>query len=144
MNASQNLKKKSNGDHCYKEAPVKTTVPNLQYLCANGIGFDSHPSDWFNLNLSKDCNRKTHPKSVTCDYLTGWLNIKAMKLGAGKRGVKYKDFVDFNKQELMAHLAVYFLHAISPSPQVEMKFKNQTEDPVMDQTFVIVCLENEV
>ena len=30
----------------------------------------------------------------------------------------------------MAHLAVYFLSAISPSPQVEMKFKNQTEDPV--------------
>ena len=30
----------------------------------------------------------------------------------------------------MAHLAVYFLHDISPSLQVEMKFKNQTEDPV--------------
>ena len=67
---------------------------------------------------------------MTCDDLTGWLNIKAMMLGAGKRGGKYKYFVDFNKQELMAHLAVYFLHSVLSSPQVEMKFKNQTEDPV--------------
>ena len=67
---------------------------------------------------------------MTCDDLTGWMNIKAIILGAGKIGVKYKDFVNFNKQELMAHLDVYFLHAISPSPQVEMKFKNQTEYPV--------------
>ena len=63
---------------------------------------------------------------MKCDDIEGWMNIKAMMLGAGKIGGKYKDFVDFNKQELMAHLAVYFLHAISPSPQVEMKFKNQT------------------
>ena len=53
-----------------------------------------------------------------------------MVLGAGKRGGKYKYYVDFNNQELMAHLAVYFLHAISTSLQVDMKFKNQTEDPV--------------
>ena len=90
MNASGNLKKKPNGDHCSKEAPVTTTVPNLQYLFANGIGFDSHPADWFNLYLPKDRNRKTHPKAVTCDDLTGWLNIKAIMLGAGKRGVSIK------------------------------------------------------
>ena len=67
---------------------------------------------------------------MKCDDLIGFLNIKAIILGAGKRGGKYKDYVEFNQQELMAHLAVYFLHAISPSPQVEMKYKNQTEDPV--------------
>ena len=50
-----------------------------------------------------------------------------MLLCAGKIGGKYTYFVGFNKQELMAHLDVYFLHAISPSPQVEMKFKNQTK-----------------
>ena len=45
LNASGNLKKKSNKEHCYKEALVITTVPNLQYLFVNGIGFDSHPAD---------------------------------------------------------------------------------------------------
>ena len=43
LNASGNLKNKSNGEHCYKEAPVTTTVLNLKYLFSNGIGFDSHP-----------------------------------------------------------------------------------------------------
>ena len=45
LNAGGNLKMKSNGKHFYKEAPVTTTVPNLKYLFANGIGFDSHPAD---------------------------------------------------------------------------------------------------
>lgn len=30
----------------------------------------------------------------------------------------------------MSHLALYLLHSISPSPQVEMKFRSQKEDPV--------------
>ena len=67
---------------------------------------------------------------MTCDDLTGWLNIKAIMVGAGKRGGKYKYFVGFNKQELMAHLAVYFLHGILPYPRVQMKFKNENEDLV--------------
>ena len=67
---------------------------------------------------------------MTCDDLTSWLNTKAMMLGAGKRGGKYKDFADFSKSEVMKHLSVYLLHGISPSPQVELKFKNQLEDPV--------------
>ena len=75
LNASGNPKKKSNGEHCYKEAPVTTTVPNLKYLFANDIGFDFHPADWFNLYLPKYRNRKTHPKAVTCDDITGWMNI---------------------------------------------------------------------
>ena len=87
LNSSGNLKKKSNGENFYKEAPVTTTVQNLQYLFSNGIGFDSHPSDWFNLYFPKYRNRKTHPKPVACDDLTGWMNIKAIMLGAGKRGV---------------------------------------------------------
>ena len=61
---------------------------------------------------------------MTCDDFTSWLNTKAMMLGAGKRGGKYKDSADFTKSEVMKHLSVYLLHGISPSPQVELKFKN--------------------
>ena len=61
LNASGNLKKTATGEHCYKEASVSNTVPYLQYLFANGI-FDSHPTDWFNLYLPKDCNKNTHKK----------------------------------------------------------------------------------
>lgn len=83
LNDSGNLKKKATGEHCYKEVPVSNIVPNLQYLFANGIGFDSHPPDWFNLYLSKDRNKTTHKKAVTCDDFTGWLNTEPMMSRSG-------------------------------------------------------------
>ena len=64
------------------------------------------------------------------DDLTAWLNIKAILLNGGKGGGKYSRFVSFTKLEVMAHLGLYLLHSISPSPQVEMKFKSEVEDPV--------------
>ena len=39
--------------------------------------------------------KRTHPKAVTLDDLTGWLNVKAMMANAGKRGGKYSGFKDF-------------------------------------------------
>ena len=36
----------------------------------------------------------------------------------------------FSFDETMAHLTIQLLHSISPSPQIEMKFKTQKEDPV--------------
>ena len=47
---------------------------------------------------------------------------------AGKRGGKYADFIDFTKCELMSHLSLYLFHAISPPPQLDMKFKSEAED----------------
>ena len=66
--------------------------------------------------------------------LTSWTNTKAMIANAGKRGGRYKRFVNFNKDELMQHLSLYLLHGISPSPQIEMKFTDQNTDPVSGST----------
>ena len=46
------------------------------------------------------------------------------------QGGKYADFIDFTKCELMSHLSLYMLHAISPSPRLDIKFKSESEDPV--------------
>ena len=51
-------------------------------------------------------------------------------LNAGEGGGRYKTFSLFSVNEIMAHLAIYLLRSISPSPQIEMKFKTQKEDPV--------------
>ena len=74
--------------------------------------------------------KDTHPKSVTMDDMTAWINVKAMIANAGNWGGKYADFIDFTKCELMSHLSLYMLHAISPSPRLDMKFKSEAEDPV--------------
>ena len=41
-------------------------------------------------------------------------------------------------QEVMAHLSLYILHSISPTPQVDFKFKLQGEDPVNEND---LCFE---
>ena len=63
---------------------------------------------------------------VTLNDLTGWFNMKAMMVNVGKRGGNYSGL---KKRELMAHL-FYLLHSISPSPQIEMKFKCHDKNPV--------------
>ena len=64
--------------------------------------------------------------------------MKAMMANAGKRGGKYSGFKDFTKRESMAHLGVYLLRSISPSPQIEMKFKCHAENPVNGSDTAIV------
>ena len=64
------------------------------------------------------------------DNIAAWMNVKAMMANEGYSGGKYSRPVDFNKTELMSHLALYLLHSISTSLQVEMKFKSEQEDPV--------------
>ena len=106
----------------------------MKYLFENGIGFDSHPVEWFNLFPPLKRVKDTHPKSVTMDDMTAWINVKAMIANAGKRGGKYADFIDFTKCELMSHLYLYLLHAILPSPRLEIKFRSEAEDPVNGST----------
>ena len=68
------------------------------------------------------------------DYMTAWLNMKAMIDNAGKWGGKYADFIYFTKFELMSRLYLYLLHSISPSPRLDMKFKSKAEDLVNGST----------
>ena len=124
------FKRKQNGEYYYKEQVTNETVPNLEFLFSNGIRFDSHPADWFNLFFPNKRSQKTHPKAVTMDELTAWTNTKALMLNAGVGGGKYSRFINFTKDEIMSHLGLYLLHSISPSPQIDMKFKSVYEDPV--------------
>ena len=74
-----------------------------------------------------------HPKQVTVDELTSWTNTKAMICNDEKRvggGGRYSCCVDFSKDELIQHLALYLLHHISPSPYIEMPFIDHINDPV--------------
>ena len=88
----------------------------MEYLFENSIGFDSHPVEWFNLFSPLKQVKDTHTKAVTMDDMTAWLNVNAVIANAGKQGGKYTDSIEFTKCELMSHLYLYLLHAISPSP----------------------------
>lgn len=61
--------------------------------------------------------------------------MRAMMENSGLGG-KYSDFSNFTLNELMRHIGLYLLQGLSPSPQVEMKFHSQAEDPVNGYDFV--------
>ena len=64
-----------------------------------------------------------------------WTNQRA-SLDCDALDVEYSSFELFTLEELMKHIGLYLLHGLSRSPQVEMKFKAQSEDPVNGNDFV--------
>ena len=58
------------GKYNYKESPSTDTVPNLNFIFDNSLGFDSHPVAWFAPYFSRKRKESTHPKVVTFDDLT--------------------------------------------------------------------------
>ena len=132
-NKKGNYKRDKNGGYCYTKQGTEETVPNFGYLFENGIGLESHPVEWFQLFFPMKRTKDTHPKATTMDDLTAWLNVKA-KMGNAGRGGRYKNFRDFDKDEFLSHLSLYLLHALSPSPKLDFKFKSETEDPVNGST----------
>ena len=85
-NSRGNFKCDSSGSYVYKKQVTDETVPNFEYLFENGIGFDSHPVEWFNFFPLKRV-KYTHPKAFTMDDMTAWLNVMAVIAYVGKRVV---------------------------------------------------------
>ena len=71
------LKKNKVGNYIYKQQQSEESNPNLEYLFAKGIGFHSHPADWFNMFFPKKRSRRVLASAVTIDELTSWTNTKA-------------------------------------------------------------------
>ena len=66
---------------------------------------------------------------------TSITNKKAYLYNAGSGGTQYPDFKEFSTDEIMQHLGVYILNGLSPSPQVEMKFDSQKNNPMNGSGF---------
>ena len=107
------------------------TIPNIDFCFEHGLDLQSHPAQWFQAFLPiKNKGRGGRgllPFSM--ESCLSWTNTKARMQNAGLGG-KYPDFEDFTLDELMQHTSLYLLQGLSPSPQIEMKFKSQLEDPV--------------
>ena len=50
------------GKFNYLESPTTDTIPNSIYIFDNGLGFDSHPADWFEPYFSRNITNNTHSK----------------------------------------------------------------------------------
>ena len=64
-----------------------------------------------------------------------WTNLRVL-IDNASLGGKNKDFTKFTLNEIMRHFGLYLLQGLSPSPQIDMKFTPQHEDPVNGNDFV--------
>ena len=110
----------------YQTVPHTETQPRMAFIRKHNLCVGSHPAKWFEAFFPTKAKDK---KNFTVENCLRWTNTKAMMEGAGLGG-KYNDFVNFDIKEFKKHLGLYLLQALSPSPQIEMKFQAQATDPV--------------
>ena len=127
------LKKDKEGRFQYEEKPHEKTEPSISFIHKNKLNINSHPAEWFDAFMPRKSKDKD---SFSIENLNRWTNVRALMENAGGLGGKYDNFENFTTNELMKHIGLYLLQALSPSPQVEMKFASQTEDPVNGNDFV--------
>ena len=108
----------NNGKATYEKTNCEETVPNIAFLHKNGIGFNSSPSEWFDVFFPR---KSSVNSKISVEDITKWTNQK---------GMLDEKWLNFSSDEIMAHIGLYVLQGVSPSPQIEMKFSSQQEDPV--------------
>ncbi len=106
------------------------------FVKAHGLDRNTTPQEWFRAFLpdipfcyaggERSKVKRPPPIADWCSFT----NLKATLCNAGQRGYAYPDWAPFTVEEIERHVGIYFLNGLSPSPQLEMKFSNQYEDPV--------------
>ena len=128
------IKKQKNGSYSYiKQAQTETTA-DMTFIRKHRLNLDSHMAEWFRSFLPIKNSKRNQIFSL--ENCLSWTNTKAMLENAGGQGGKYHDFEPFSIVEFQRHIGLYLVQALSPSPQVEMKFHSQLEDPVNGNDFI--------
>jgi hypothetical protein len=97
----------------YKEEVHFGGCPNPDFIHANKLTVSSHPIQWF---------QALHPDVSVWTTNT---NFKVRIIAnSGQAGHKYADYKIFRVAKIKQHLALYIINGLSPSPQVEMKFRS--------------------
>ena len=129
MRRDGRLKKNKQGKVKYEIRAHNKTEAKMTFIRKNNLNVDSHPAEWFGAFVPIK-SKGNDQNDFSMESLNRWTNIRALMENAGGLGGKYEDFVNFSTDELMKHIGIYLLQALSPLPQVEMKFHSQVEDPV--------------
>ena len=125
--------KTRDGKTVFEKKCCEETTVNMKFVRENKLDLDSHPVHWFEAFLPIRNGRKTNHFSM--EKVLSWTNMRACVENASLGG-KYNDFVNFTLDELLKHTAIYLFQGLSPSPQIEMKFHPQRDDPVNGNDFI--------
>ena len=134
-----NFKTDKNGDIEYEKRPCFETVPDIDWCVSKGLNLESSPAEWFDafvpIKNGRGSNSGHSTMAFSVENCLSWTNTKARMMNAGLGGM-YDEFTNFNLTEFCRHIALYLFQGLSPSPQIEMKFKSNREDPVNGNDFI--------
>ena len=122
------IAKKRDGSIIFETKAHTNTEVNMTFVRKHKLNVDSSPVYWFKAFLPVT-NTDVGAKTYSIQHSLMWTNLRATLEQAGISG-KYADFKSFTLHELLQHLGIYLLQALSPSPQIDMKFYSQRDDPV--------------
>ena len=108
----------------------------LDWLNEHKLNENSHPLEWINATLlTKDECLNGKRKSLFETWTT-YTNLRAALMNAGQADSLYPDFKTFTVDAIRQHVGLCVFHGISPSPKIDMKFKDQKHDPVNGNDFI--------
>jgi hypothetical protein len=126
-----------------KEVARTEGIVRPEFIKANGLSKDSYPHDFANCFIPLFSKRKTAgPESFSIHNMMQWTNLKAVLADAGSGGSYYPNFKPFKTKEIRQHLGLYILQGLSPSPQIEQKFRHQESDPVNGNDYAYKAFAN--
>ena len=117
----------------FEETLAEEGGPKMSWIRSNNLSMDSTPADWFHAFLPSRRSAAEEKKF----HSNMWCKFTNQKANIANAGVDcYPDFKPFTPREIEKHLAVYFVNGLNPSPQVEMKFRQQAHDPIQGNDFI--------
>ena len=112
-------------------------LPNIKFTQKHRLDENSHPADWLR-SLVPDVPPKGNQQSFSKKQLCQFTNMKAELDCAGNNnqdGLGYK-FVNFTPSEIEQHLALYIIQGLNPSPQLAMKAKPNSMEPLQGNDLI--------
>ena len=111
----------------YTDVPMTDGRPNPDFMLKHGLTHESHPADIFYAFLPTHSNERD---VMSISKIRTWTNAKAQLMGAGPGGHQYPTFEPFSMDEIRQFLGLFMMHGLAPSPQLDMKMKSQSQNPI--------------
>ena len=129
------IARKRNTDNIiFEDTAIENTTVKMSWVRKNHLSVYSHPVEWFDAFVPR--RQSSTDQLYSISQAVKWTNTRGDIEKAADPDGKYNDFQHFDVEELMKHVGLILFQGLSPSPQVEMKFSSQVQDPLNGNDFI--------
>ena len=113
----------------YVKYPIKETIPNMDFINAHALTFNSLPVDWAEAFFPIGLTSAGKQTKFNLSLATQWTNVKKIIINSTMGGI-YPDCKEFDLDYVIKIHGLAILNGLNPSPRIEKKFNPQSTDPV--------------